>query len=430
MASTRTDNQKVKITKTQVDHAPTPAAGQLFLRDLELKGFALRVTANGVKSFILEKRIDGRARRITLGRYPALTAEQARKEAQKQLGKIATGIDPIAEAQQSQRLRTTLQEAFAEFLTARKSLKPRTVYDYQRVMAVAFADWQRKPLRAISKDMVARRHTELGTQRGEAYANLAMRFLRSLFNFAIAEYEDRNGVPMLPYNPVDRLNKTRAWYRIERRHTVIKPHQLPAWHRAVDALRSDDPNASGSLVADYLLLLLFTGLRREEGARLRWDEVDLQHRSLLVRDTKNHEPLVLPLSNYVWQLLERRRLAAVNDYVFPGRHGKGHLQEPRPQMRKIIEESSVAFTIHDLRRTFITAAESLDISAYAVKRMVNHKMRNDVTAGYIVSDVERLRAPMERVSAALVRAAAIKTGSERAIDLTNSLGLQADATYG
>ena len=66
------------------------------------------------------------------------------------------------------------------------------------------------------------------------------------------------------------------------------------------------------------------------------------------------------------------------------------------------ETSGVSFTLHDLRRTYITVAESIDVSAYALKRLVNHKMHNDVTAGYIVSDVERLREPMKRISDYLV----------------------------
>lgn len=280
--STQSPNQKVRITKTQVDRLTPPDRGQHFLRDTDLKGFAVRVTASGAKSFILEKRVDGRVRRMTLGRYPELTVEQARKEAQKQLGQIATGVDPVAEAQKQRRQRLTLEDAFRDFLKARKSLKERTIYDYQRLMAVAFADWQRQPLKAITKDMVARRHAQLGTERGEAYANLAMRFLRSLYNFALAEYEDRNGVPLLPYNPVDRLNKTRAWYRVGRRQTVIKPHQLPAWFRAVEALRQDGPNTPSGIVGDYLLLLVFTGLRRQEAMGLAWDDVDLLNRTLTV----------------------------------------------------------------------------------------------------------------------------------------------------
>ena len=68
---------------------------------------------------------------------------------------------------------------------------------------------------------------------------------------------------------------------------------------------------------------------------------------------------------------------------------------------KVIKMSGVPFTLHDLRRTFLTIAESIDISAYAPKRLVNHKMSNDVMVGYIVSDVERLRKPMELISARL-----------------------------
>jgi len=110
MASTERNNQKVdennqwvgrKLTKRHVDTLPAPSSGQVFVRDTELKGFALRITSNGVKSFIVEKRVNGKVRRITLARYPVLTVEQARIEAQKQLGKIATGQDPIKERHQA-----------------------------------------------------------------------------------------------------------------------------------------------------------------------------------------------------------------------------------------------------------------------------------------------------------------------------------------
>ncbi len=57
-------------------------------------------------------------------------------------------------------------------------------------------------------------------------------------------------------------------------------------------------------------------------------------------------------------------------------------------MLKVAELAEVNFTVHDLRRTFITTVESLDIPAYALKRLLNHKMNHDVTAGYIIMDVE------------------------------------------
>jgi len=67
-------------------------------------------------------------------------------------------------------------------------------------------------------------------------------------------------------------------------------------------------------------------------------------------------------------------------------------------MAKVTKLSDVKFTLHDLRRTFTTVAESLDISAYALKRLLNHKIKNDVTFDYIIKDVERLRKPMQQIT--------------------------------
>ncbi|CAH1904754.1 hypothetical protein NTGHW29_360083 [Candidatus Nitrotoga sp. HW29] len=81
-------------------------------------------------------------------------------------------------------------------------------------------------------------------------------------------------------------------------------------------------------------------------------------------------------------------------------------------MAKVILESGVTFTIHDLRRTFITIAESQDISAYALKRLLNHKMNNDVTAGYIINDVERLREPMQKITSYLLKSVGFEPSGE------------------
>ncbi|MEP6880001.1 MAG: tyrosine-type recombinase/integrase, partial [Nitrosospira sp.] len=161
---------------------------------------------------------------------------------------------------------------------------------------------------------------------------------------------------------------------------------------------NDIMSKQSALVADYLLFLLLTGLRRQEAATLKWSDIDLRGRSFTIRDTKNREPLTLPLTDFVYSLLEKREATADSDYVFAGNGKAGYLIEPRHQVQKVIEASGVPFTLHDLRRSYITIAESIDISAYALKRLVNHKMSNDVTAGYIVNDVERLREPMQRIT--------------------------------
>lgn len=82
--------------------------------------------------------------------------------------------------------------------------------------------------------------------------------------------------------------------------------------------------------------------------------------------------------------------------------------DPRRPLKRVVDRSGVTFTPHDLRRTFITIAESLDIPAYALKRLLNHKMHQDVTAGYIISDVERLRRPMQQVTDFILRSAGLR----------------------
>src|SRR5580704_7554888 len=141
----------VKLTKSVVDKIqPTPDKDQMFYRDSELKGFALRITANGAKSFVVEKIIGNKVRRITLGKYNnALPVEKARRKAQVLLGQIADGIDPIAEKRATKMRSVSLKEVLDDYMQARKSLKPKTLYDYQRVLNIAFDNWKNKPLTSI-----------------------------------------------------------------------------------------------------------------------------------------------------------------------------------------------------------------------------------------------------------------------------------------
>jgi integrase len=402
----------MKLTKSTIERLTVPSPGpngetrQTFYRDDELTCFGVRVTSGGVKSFIVEKRVQGTPRRITLGRFgDELTAAQARQEALKLLGDIATGSNPIEQRRQNKAYAVTLGDIFREYTQTRKELKPNTLKDYTRIMAECFDDWRTRPLRSISKDMVEKRHAELG-QRSYARANNSMRVLRALFNYAAGKYEDENGRTLFPENPVKRLSQTRAWYRVDRRQTYIKTHELPAWWKAVHELANKRRDSQAETVRDWLLLVLFTGLRKTEAQSLTWERVDLKGRTLTITDTKNHQTHVLPLSDFVFNMLEARHREASSQYVFP--FGETYMTDPRRHMQSVINASGVQFCIHDLRRTFTTIAESLDISAYALKRLLNHKMGGDVTAGYIITDVERLRKPMQAIADYILSAAKVK----------------------
>jgi hypothetical protein len=87
-------NPQLHITEDFVDNAVHPLSGQIIHRDSQLKGFGLRVTPRS-KSFIVEARVNGTNRRITIGRADLFSAEEARHEAAKLLRQMTRGIEPL-----------------------------------------------------------------------------------------------------------------------------------------------------------------------------------------------------------------------------------------------------------------------------------------------------------------------------------------------
>ena len=150
---------------------------------------------------------------------------------------------------------------------------------------------------------------------------------------------------------------------------------------------------------DFMLVALFSGMRRNEIAKLKWEYLDFAARTLEIPLTKNGGPLLLPLSNFLFELFSRRReIVGQSEWVFPGNGASGHIVETKSFLRRIVGLSEVRFTLHDLRRTYISIAESLDISSYALKRLLNHRSNDDMTGTYIILTADRLRLPVERIA--------------------------------
>ena len=103
-------------------------------------------------------------------------------------------------------------------------------------------------------------------------------------------------------------------------------------------------------------------------------------------------------------MLKERGERSTGKYVFSAPDGD-RISNFRDVTRYIEKRSNLHITPHDLRRTFATVAERLDIPAYALKRLLNHKQSSDVTSGYLVIDVERLRKPMEKITDFVLKAA-------------------------
>lgn len=380
-----------KLTKAAVERiaAPTASGKQEITWDAELKGFG--VLASGVttaKTYVAQKRMpDGRTRRVTVGavgEFPKV--EDARRKAAGILAGLREGKDPKAERRKAAARDRTLGVWLDLYLGSNKGLRPRTVEEYRDSARRYLEAWLDRPLPEIRPEMVEERHAAIGRERGPAAADSAMRVLRLVWNYAL----DRDG--SMAANPV-RILKRKGWFKPPPRTRSVRADELARFYDTICAL----PNR---VAADYLTLLLFTGLRRREAAALRWEEIDFATRTIRLpaARAKSGRKLDLPMSSFVRDLLiARRNLGDDGGWVFPANARSGHIEEPRSATDAISAATGIRVSAHDLRRTFITVAESADISPIALKALVNHALGNDVTSGYVQITTERLREPAQRV---------------------------------
>lgn len=375
---------KIKFTKAVIDKLPPPVKDSDTYFAEDMAGFGLRV-GKTKKTFFAQKDIRGRSCCVTIGTYGRWTVDEARTEARQLLLMIEKGIDPRQEKRQKQATAMTLKELTDSFLDARKTLKPKTRKDYPYYLNHYLGDWMPKAVTDITEEKVLARYKHIGENNGHTVANNVKRVLSSVLNYGIATHR------ILEKNPVRIIAEAKAAYPDNRRRRYIKPHQLKVWHSAVMSLKNE-------VYRDHLLLNLFTGLRLKEASSLQWSQIDFDGKLFTVENTKNGEPLCLPLSTYVYDLLLKRKAkTGKSPFVFPGRGKAGYLAEIKKGIDAVRKASGVEFSCHDLRRSFISIAESLDISKYALSALLNHKC-TDITGSYIIQNEERLREPMQKIT--------------------------------
>jgi integrase len=351
--------------------------------DLSLPGFGISCSSKtGLKTYVVQRDVDGKTVRRKIGLYKVeiKTLDEARAKAGVIINGLRYGIDPKATAKGS----VTLKQAAEAYLIARPNLAASSVRGYRRVFENYLADWAGWRLTDITRDRVEDRHRKLGEEHGQATANGAMRTLRAVFNYSIDRFPD------ITANPV-RLKG--QWFKVLPREDLIAADDLPKFFRAVCELEN-------TVARDYLLLLLFTGLRREEAASLVWDNIDLAGKivRLPAVRTKAKRRLDLPMSDFVFKLLQKRRELGDAGFVFPASSASGHIVEPRHFLELIEEASGVKASPHSLRRTFATAADEAGVNEPVIAAMLNHAQGSGVTPRYIIKSSAQLREPMQKTT--------------------------------
>lgn len=398
----------VKLTKTSVEAATGEPGKQVFIWDTELRGFGLRIAPGGSKAYIIQRRVDGKTVRDTLGKVgPDFTPDMARRAALALASDFAQGINPIEKRKREKERARTLADAFDAYLSAPKkkgegkgaAKKPRTRRDIEVIRDRHFSDWLKKPVTEITGAMVRDRHAKIAKS-GPVQANLAFRYFRAVINHLIADSDEDD--PILKVNPVQRLNRLNQWAEAKPKTGHIPDDSLAAW---VAAVQGGLVGLKGEAeVRDAMLFILLTGARvgdvlgseKDGYPALRWADIDLPRRIVIFRNPKNRRAHELPIGTALVSMLEERKKVAGRELVFSD--AKGNAPEHfRSAIERIAAATGVRATAHDLRRTFASVANRLDIGAYKLKRLMNHVSGGDVTAGYVQVTTEDLRGAMQRI---------------------------------
>jgi len=159
---------RCKLTAKEVDKlkAPTPNGKQQLVWDTELTGFGVLVSgATNSKSYVVQRDVRGKARRVTLAATNVIDLKEAKRRAQVELSKMYAGIDPRSVG------RSSLKAVLDSYLTDNKSLRPRTADNYRKLAERYLKDWENRPLKDITPEDVSERHAKIAAEvKSERYS--------------------------------------------------------------------------------------------------------------------------------------------------------------------------------------------------------------------------------------------------------------------
>jgi integrase len=335
----------------------------------------------------------------------AVTA--ARELAREKLQQMQRGEDPVevrvAVAAREQALGKTVATVFSNYLAAR-DLKPRTSQDYSNAFNLYYSDWKERPIRNVTRQDAEDHFIQIRDNSGLASAAKCYRIMSAVFEFALADEVD--GERLIDENPMIVIKQKRYKRQVKKRTRYLSDDEIGKLIHYYHT-EKDWPETLAHGVTDqginFVMLLMCSGLRKSEGMRLAWEDVDWDKKHFVVHDTKNGSDHYIPLSKMVSSALKRQKAHLEangqdgSPWVFPARHGDKHMTEPKTQLQRICAYTEIKFSFHDLRRTFATHAEANGVPYDLIRRALNHKSQS-VTEGYIITQIDTLRPVFDAVA--------------------------------
>lgn len=389
--------QHGNFTKQFLKNLKAPASGRLYVADTREKGLSAYVTPNGIITFFVRKRINGRDDRVVIGRFPEITVEKARTRALAIKAQVAEGKDPT-EDKRRMREDITFFAMFQEFME-RYSKKHKRSWQYdEREVNKFLSHWFKRKASTITKQEIQILHERIRDENGLYQANRILERISSIFNRAI-EWGWHGENPALGVRK----------FREKSRDRFLQPDELPRFFAALD----EEENQTAK---DYIMLSLLTGARKANVLAMRWDEIHFERAEWRIPETKNGDPLTVPLSQQAIEILDRRRRETNSDWVFPVENSKsGHFTDPKRAWQRVLARAGIKdLRIHDLRRSLGSWQASTGASGFIIGKSLGHKSQQ-ATQIYARLNLDPVRESIEKATHAMMAAGkSNKTKKEKA----------------
>jgi integrase len=329
--------------------------------DAYLRGLYFVVQSSGAKSWAIRYRHGRRTRKHTLGAYPAIDLKSARELGAKALRAVAEGRDPGQEKVQARVARIdTVEGAVAQFIErhCKQANRARTIESTERLLRLHVVPrWRGRPVNSITRRDVLDVLDRVIDGGAPVAANRTLTAIKTFFNWCVA----RDIITVSPAHGVKPPTAERS------RDRVLSDHELVLIWRATEAI--------GRPFGPMVRLLLLTGQRRDEVARMQWAELDLGRGlwTLPRERVKNDRPHTVPLPPLVISILKAvPRIAGQYVFTTNGETASSGYSAAKRRLDARLPADMPAWRWHDLRRTLASGLARLGVNLPVIEKILNH----------------------------------------------------------
>lgn len=305
---------KTKLTTTKIGKLE-PSDKQYLVWDEKYTGLGVLVSSKGSKSFVYQGRVGGKQKRITLGKYPLMTYQDAIEKASEISKQMTAGIDPnrqkaeqIAKNEdfekEQQKAKILFGDAFTHYFNTKKGgWSDNYIKDHINASKPYLSDKPYKdgclayiwhtPLSELTPEFIESWISHENKTR-KTKMSIAYRMYKAFVNWA---NERQKYAGLIPDKSATAKIVSSAVAKTGRHKHSLQRQQLKDWFIAIQSINP--------IHAKALICMLLNGSRPNEILTLTWDKVDFEWKTITIIDKVDQWERIIPLTPYTEYLLKQ-----------------------------------------------------------------------------------------------------------------------------